>query len=143
MEHRGIEYLIKIGINKHEWAWSVRTSPSKQGKVSGSRDDAVYAAFVVGIAALVACALCYWAAAAFMGSLLARRMKGYRPFDLFMIGVLGLPLIAAGSALMIWSGFSLRLYDVEISGLTWALLGAASAVVVVRIDDAVRGTFRG
>jgi hypothetical protein len=44
MEHRGIEYLIKIGINKHEWAWSIRTSPPKQGKVSGSRDDAVYAA---------------------------------------------------------------------------------------------------
>ena len=44
MEHRGIEYQIKIGITKHEWAWSIRTSPPKQGKVSGSRDDAVYAA---------------------------------------------------------------------------------------------------
>jgi hypothetical protein len=44
MEHRGIEYLIKIGINKQEWAWSIRTAPPKQGKVSGSRDDAVYAA---------------------------------------------------------------------------------------------------
>ena len=44
MEHRRIEYQIKIGINKHEWAWSIRTSPPKQGKVSGSRDDAVYAA---------------------------------------------------------------------------------------------------
>lgn len=44
MEHRGIEYQIKIGITKHEWAWSIRTSPPKQGKVSGSRDDAVYEA---------------------------------------------------------------------------------------------------
>ena len=44
MEHRAIEYQIKIGITKHEWAWSIRTSPPKQGKVSGSRDDAVYAA---------------------------------------------------------------------------------------------------
>jgi hypothetical protein len=35
-------------------------------------------AFVVGIAALVACALCYWAAAAFMGSLLARRIDDFR-----------------------------------------------------------------
>lgn len=42
--------------------------------------------------------LAFWTVAAFMGSLLARRIKGYRPFDLFMIGVLGLPLIAAGSA---------------------------------------------
>jgi hypothetical protein len=100
-------------------------------------------AFVVGIAALVACALCYAAAAGFMGSLLARREKRYRTIDLFGIGAIGLLIIAAGSALMIWSGFSLRLYDVEISGLTWALLGAASAVVVVRIEDAVRGTFRG
>ena len=44
MEYRGIEYQIKIGINKHEWVWFIRTSPTKQGKVSGPRDDAVYAA---------------------------------------------------------------------------------------------------
>jgi len=33
--------------------------------------------FVVGASALVACALCYWGASAFMGSLLARREKSY------------------------------------------------------------------
>ena len=33
---------------------------------------------------------------------------------------------------MMWSGFSLRAFDVEISGVVWALLGVISAVVVVR-----------
>ena len=46
-------------------------------------------------------------------------------------------LIAAGSALMIWSGFWMRLFDVEVNGLVWALLGALSAVVVVRKEDAL------
>jgi hypothetical protein len=98
---------------------------------------------VIGFAALVACALCYVAAAGFMGSLLARRVKRYRTFDLFGIGGLGLIILAAGSALMVWSGFSMHVFDVEISGVTWALLGAASAVVVVRKEDAIRGDFRG
>ena len=101
------------------------------------------ASFVVGFAALVACALCYVAASGFMGSLLARRVKRYRTFDLFGIGGLGLLILAAGSALMVWSGFSMHVFDDEISGVTWALLGAASAVVVVRKEDAIRGDFRG
>jgi hypothetical protein len=99
--------------------------------------------FVVGFAALVACALCYLAAAGFMGSLISRREKGYRTIDLFGIGAIGLFIIAAGSALMIWSGFWMRVFDVEIRDVTWALLGAASAVVVVRKEDALRGTFHG
>jgi hypothetical protein len=37
----------------------------------------------------------------------------------------------------------MRVFDVEIRGVTWALLGAASAIVVVRKEDALRGTFRG
>ena len=98
---------------------------------------------VVGLAALVACALCYWGAAAFMGSLIARREHGYRGTDLVGIGSLALILIVAGSALMAWSGFSLRAFDVEISGVAWTFLGAISAVVVVRKEDALRGTFRG
>jgi drug/metabolite transporter (DMT)-like permease len=99
--------------------------------------------FVVGFAALVACALCYMAAAGFMGSLIARREKRHRAIDLFGIGAVGLLVIAAGLAVMIWSGFSMRLFNVEISGVTWAALGALSAVVVVRKEDALRGTFRG
>jgi hypothetical protein len=98
-------------------------------------------AFVVGFAALVACALCYMAAAGFMGSLIARREKGYRATDLFGIGALGLIVIAAGLAIMIWSGFSIRLFDVEIAGVAWALIGALSAIVVVRTEDAIRGIF--
>jgi hypothetical protein len=99
--------------------------------------------FVVGFAALVACALCYMAAAGFMGSLIARREKRYRAIDLFGIGALGLIVVAAGLAIMIWSGFSIRLFGVEIGGVAWALTGAFSAVVVVRKEDAIRGDFRG
>jgi hypothetical protein len=97
--------------------------------------------FVGGLAALAACALCYSGAAGFMGSLIARREKRYRPVDLVGIGTLGLLLIAVGSALMWWSGFSLRLFDVKIDGVTWALLGAVSAVVVVRKEDALEGNY--
>jgi hypothetical protein len=99
--------------------------------------------FVVGFAALVACALCYMAAAGFMGSLIARREKRYRAIDLFGIGAIGLIVIAAGLAIMNWSGFSMRLFDVEIAGVAWALTGAFSAIVVVRKEDAFRGDFRG
>jgi hypothetical protein len=72
-----------------------------------------------------------------MGSLLAQREKGYGPVDLVGIGTIGFLLVTAGSALMWWSGFSLHLFDVPIGGVTWALLGAASAVVVVRKEDAL------
>jgi hypothetical protein len=94
---------------------------------------------VVGVSALLACALCYWGASAFMGSLLARREKGHRPIDIMGIGAIALVLIAAGSALMVWSGFWMRLFDVEVDGLVWALLGALSAVIVVRKEDALKG----
>jgi hypothetical protein len=99
--------------------------------------------FVVGFAALVACALCYIAAAGSMGSLIARREKRYRRIDLFGIGAIGLIVIAAGLAIMIWSGFSMRLFGVEIGGVVWALTGAFSAIAVVRKEDAFRGDFRG
>jgi len=77
---------------------------------------------LVGASALVGCALCYWSASAYMGSLLARREA--------RIGVLAVILIVAGQALMIWSGFMVRLFDIEIGGAFWALIGAASAIVV-------------
>jgi hypothetical protein len=54
-----------------------------------------------------------------------------------IIGAIALTVIAAGSALMMWSGFWMRLFGVEIGGVTWALLGAISAVVVVRKADAL------
>jgi hypothetical protein len=40
---------------------------------------------------------------------------------------------------MFWSGFWMRLFDVEVDGVVWALLGVVSAVVVVRKDDALKG----
>jgi hypothetical protein len=95
--------------------------------------------FTVGASALVACALCYTGASGFMGSLLARQERNYRAFDLVAMGAIALVFIAAGSALMVWSGFWMRLFDVEVDGLVWALLGAAFAVVVVRDDDALSG----
>jgi hypothetical protein len=96
---------------------------------------------VVGLAALVACALCYAGAAGFMGALLARRANKHRVIDLVGMGAIALPAVAAGAALMWWSGFSLRLFGIEIGGVAWALLGALSAVIVVRPEDAVKGDF--
>jgi hypothetical protein len=95
--------------------------------------------FTVGASALVACVICYWGASGFMGSLLARQEKNFRAFDLLAMGAIALIIIAVGSALMIWSGFWLRLFDVDVNGLVWALLGALSAVVVVRKEDALSG----
>jgi hypothetical protein len=92
---------------------------------------------LVGLAALIACALCYAGAAGFMGSLLARHEKGYRVIDLLGIGCLGLIVIAVGLAIMFWSGFSIHAFGIGVGGVTWALLGAASAIVVVRAQDAL------
>jgi hypothetical protein len=97
---------------------------------------------VVGVSAFVACALCYVGASGFMGSLLARREKEYRAIDLVGIGAVAVVTIAAGSALMIWSGFRMRLFDFELNGLVWALIGALSAVAVVRTEDALEGRWK-
>jgi len=86
--------------------------------------------FTVGASALAACALCYIGASGFMGTLLARREKDYRASDLAAIGAIALVAIAAGSVLMVWSGFWMRLFDVEIGGVAWAFLGAISAVML-------------
>jgi hypothetical protein len=93
--------------------------------------------FAVGASALAACALCYIGASAFKGSLLARGEKDYRASEVAAVGAIALAVIAAGLALMMWSGFWLPLFDVEIGGVAWALLGAISAVVVVRKADAL------
>ena len=90
--------------------------------------------FTVGASALAACALCYIGAYGFTGSLLARREKDDRAFDRVAIGAIALVVMAAGSGLMIWSGFWMPLFDVEIGGVVWALLGAISAVVMRKAD---------
>jgi len=63
------------------------------------------------------------------------------PFTWLGIGwfPIALVTISIGSALMIWSGFWMRLFDVDVNGLVWALLGAVSSVLVVRKDDALSG----
>jgi CHASE2 domain-containing sensor protein len=90
--------------------------------------------FTVGASALAACALCYIGAYGFTGSLLARREKDDRAFDRVAIGAIALVVMAAGSVLMIWSGFWMPLFEVEIGGVVWALLGAISAVVMRKAD---------
>jgi hypothetical protein len=90
--------------------------------------------FTVGASALAACALCYIGAYGFMGSLLARHEKDDRAFDRVAIGAIALVVMAAGSVLMIWSGFWMPLFNFEIGGVVWALLGAISAVMVRKAD---------
>jgi hypothetical protein len=80
--------------------------------------------FAVGAAALAACVLCFASVATVVGSVMTRREKKYRATDLIGISTIGLVLLVAGLALMIWSQFYLRLFDVEMDGLVWALVGA-------------------
>jgi len=95
----------------------------------------------LGVAGFAACALCYWGGSAFMGSLLARREKGYRASDLVGIGALAFLLIAAGLGLMVWSGFELRIGGVHVGGVYWALLGVLVTIIIVRKEDALKGDF--
>jgi hypothetical protein len=98
--------------------WLITLSICIQVMIRGS--------LLVGASALVACALCYWGAAAYIDTLLARRETA--------IGVLAVILIMAGQALVIWSDFMVRLFDIEIGGAFWALIGAATAVAL-RVRD--------
>jgi hypothetical protein len=92
---------------------------------------------VVGGAALVACALCFFAVATFVASLLARHEKGYSAVDLFGIGAIAAILTAAGLALMVWSGFRMVVYDVNVQGVYWAIVGILTACVIARKNDAL------
>jgi hypothetical protein len=65
--------------------------------------------FAVGAAALAACVLCFASVSTVVGSVMARREKKYRATDLIGISTIGLVLLVAGLALMIWSQFYLRL----------------------------------
>jgi hypothetical protein len=101
-------------------------------------------AFLVGFAALVACALCSVGGAGFMGSLVARRKKRCRGIVVFGIGTVGLIAIAAGLAVMMWSGISMRLFGAknEIDGVTWALMAACTGFLVMTKDEAIWGGVR-
>lgn len=93
----------------------------------------------VGIAAFVACALCYGAAAGFAGSVISRQQNHYRLFDLVGIGALAIIVFGVGLVLMVWSEFRLSLFDVRIEGVVWAICGALSALFVIRPRDAIAG----
>jgi hypothetical protein len=45
VEHRGIQYEVKIGIVRNQWAWVIHTPPKlRRGNSTGPRDSAVLAA---------------------------------------------------------------------------------------------------
>ena len=100
-------------------------------------------AFVVGFAALVGCTLCSIGGAG-LGSLVARREKRYRGIVLFGIGAIGLIAIAAGLAVMMSSGVSMRLFGAkkEIDGVTWAIMAACTGLLVMTKKEAIWGGVR-
>jgi hypothetical protein len=45
MEHRGVRYEIKKGIERNRWVWIVHTSPiPREGSIEGTRQAAILAA---------------------------------------------------------------------------------------------------
>jgi len=44
MEHRGIQYDVKMGAGANVWIWTVHTPNPKRGTVKGKRERAVAAA---------------------------------------------------------------------------------------------------
>jgi len=44
MQHRGIQYDIKMGAGQNIWVWTVHLPRPKQGEVKGTRGRAVAAA---------------------------------------------------------------------------------------------------
>jgi hypothetical protein len=91
----------------------------------------------VGISALVASALGFFATASFYGSFLARREKKYSVLDLLGIGAIAVALVGAAFGLMFWSGFSLSLEGVQIPGPYWVVVGMVTALVVTTKKDAL------
>ena len=44
MEHRGIQFDIKMAAGPNQWVWTVHTPTPKQGNISGTREKAILAA---------------------------------------------------------------------------------------------------
>jgi len=93
--------------------------------------------FAVGASALVACALSFFGVATLAGSFLARHEKGYSLKDLIVIGMIAVILVAAGLALIFWSGFRIIVSGNVIEGPYWALVGIVTALLVTRKKDAL------
>jgi hypothetical protein len=91
----------------------------------------------VGAAALIACSLCYFGTAGFVGSFRARDLKSYKTKELTGIAVIAIVLTAAGLALMTWSRFWIELFGVAIDGSYWALLGILIAAFTTKKEHAL------
>jgi hypothetical protein len=77
-------------------------------------------------------ALCCFGTASFVGSWLARHERNYSPRDLVIVGAIAAVLNAAGIALLAWSGFHFKLFDVVIKGPIWAVIGIVVATVATK-----------
>ena len=44
MRFRGIDFDIRIGIGRSQWAWEIHTPTPRQGLVTGPRERAIAAA---------------------------------------------------------------------------------------------------
>ena len=85
--------------------------------------------FRVGAEPLAACILNFSGAAILCACFLVWREKGYRKVYLFGAGAIAVVLVAAGFALMIWTGFWIPIYDGSIPGPVWLLLGSLAALM--------------
>jgi hypothetical protein len=88
-------------------------------------------------AALLASALSCFGTASFVGSWLARRERNYGPIDLVIIGAIAALLSAAGIALMAWSGFHFKLFDLTIGGPSWAIIGIVVGLLATKKEYAL------
>jgi hypothetical protein len=93
--------------------------------------------FRVGAAALVACALCYFGTAGFVGSWRAKRIKDYKATDLLGIGTVAVVLNAAGIALMLWCSFWINAFGIEVQGLYWVVAGIIIAALTTKREHAL------
>ena len=82
-------------------------------------------------AGLLGSVLCYFGTASFVGPWLARRKKNYGQGDLSAIGATAVVLVA-GIALLAWSGFRFKVFDVVIVGPAWAAIGIVVAMLAAK-----------
>ena len=95
--------------------------------------------FIVGAAALVACALCYFGTARFTKSVYARRDKNYDLKELVGLAAIAAVLSVAGIIIMAWSGLWLRLYSITVDGPVWCLIGILVALLATTREPALQG----
>jgi hypothetical protein len=77
-----------------------------------------------GIAGLAGPALCFWSGSGVKGSLLV----GTRSQKIGGL-VAGAVFLAAGLAMLYFSGYWVRLWSVELDGVTWGVIGAVLAFI--------------